>query len=54
MNDPSLPLLRDCLHQSVTMSEHVRVQCPFDDGEYQCEEFISDREIRTVSVSAHS
>ena len=41
--------LRECLHDSVTHSEHVQVQCPFNDGDYQCEEFIADREIRTVS-----
>ena len=41
-------LSRECLRHSVTNSEHVQVYCPFAGDDYECDEFISDREIRTV------
>ena len=42
-------LYRDCLRGTVVHSQESEVKCPYTDGNIDCQEPISEREIRAVS-----
>ena len=54
LQDDSKALLdvnyRDCLKGQIMVSEEAQIRCPFDDGHYQCQTFITEREMRAVSI----
>ena len=54
LQDDSKALLdvnyRDCLKGQIMASEEAQIRCPFDDGHYQCQNVITEREMRAVSI----
>ena len=48
------PFFRDCLKGTTINSENVQINCPFvDDDGVECNETISEREIREVRECLH-
>ena len=47
-----LIISRDCLKGTILHSQEAQVKCPFVDDEGECEEYISEREIRKVKKAS--